>query len=170
MRELLTIIPLLFTAIGIFLGVIQYGRTQQEEFRKRYWDVQFTLYSEATEAAAAIANARQLSDVEKERRRFWQLYWGVLSAIEHPEVEAAMKRFGTVLAECEGGRKDSCPSPLPGAARSPLRSASYNLAHCVRASLARTWRPVDIGDANYCESMTTPPAPPPPWWRRLLGR
>lgn len=168
MKELLTLIPLLFTAIGIFFGALQYARTQQEEFRKRYWDVQFKLYSEAAESSAAIANGRALADVEKERRRFWQLYWGPLSAIEHPEVEIAMKRFGTVLAECEAGHRDSCPSPSPGTTRTPLRSASYNLAHCIRASLAKTWRPVDIGDKNYCENLTSVPVVPP-WWRRLLG-
>ena len=62
MKQLLIVIPLLFTAAGILLGVLQYARAQQEEFRKRYWDVQFKLYSEAT--AAAIANARRLTDVD----------------------------------------------------------------------------------------------------------
>jgi hypothetical protein len=168
MKGMLTLIPLLLTAISIFFGATQYAWTQQQEFRKRYWDAQYTLYTDAAASAAAIANAAKLEDVEKERRRFWQLYWGPLSAIEHPEVEAAMYRYGTVLAACEAGTKDSCPSPSPGTSITPLRSASYNLAHCIRASLATTWRPVDIGDVDRCQNKITPPAASP-WWRRWLG-
>ena len=168
MKGMLTVIPLLLTALSIFFGATQYARTQQQEFRKRYWEAQFTLYTDAAASAAAIANARDLAAVDAERKRFWQLYWGPLSAIEHPEVEAAMKRFGTVLAACEDGQKGSCPSPSPGTAFSPLRSASYNLAHCIRASLATTWRPVDIGGEARCEETVKGP-PPPPWWREWLG-
>jgi hypothetical protein len=168
MKQLLTLIPLLLTAIGIVFGVLQYARTQQEEFRKRYWEVQFKLYGEATESAAAIANARRLADVEKERRRFWQLYWGPLSAIEHREVESAMARFGAVLSKCEAGDARSCPSPLPGTTHTELRLASYYLAHCTRTSLAKTWHPVDIGDLNDNQCGTTS-GPARPWWRLLPG-
>jgi hypothetical protein len=168
MKGMLTVIPLLLTALSIFFGATQYARTQQQEFRKRYWDAQFVLYTDAAAAAAAIANARRLEDVETERRRFWQLYWGPLSAIEHPEVEAAMKRYGTELAACEAGKKESCPSASPGTVQTPLRRASYNLAHCIRASLATTWRPVDIGGTTHCQDKGPTP-PPPPWWREWLG-
>jgi hypothetical protein len=168
MKGMLTVIPLLLTALSIVFGATQYARTQQQEFRKRYWEAQFTLYTDAAASAAAIANARNLEAVEMERRRFWQLYWGPLSAIEHPEVEAAMKRYGTELAACEAGKRESCPSPLPGTALTPLRSASYNLAHCIRASLATTWRPVDIGGANRCQDRDKSP-PPSPWWREWFG-
>jgi hypothetical protein len=169
MKGMLTYIPLLLTALSIFFGATQYARTQQQEFRKRYWEAQFTLYTDAAASAAAIATARNLEDVDKERKRFWQLYWGPLSAIEHPEVESAMARYGAVLAECEGGKKESCPSPGPGATRTPLRDASINLAHCIRASLATTWHPVDIGDVTTRCQEQRRSTPPPPWWRSWLG-
>ena len=122
MKGMLTYIPLLLTALSIFFGATQYARTQQQEFRKRYWEAQFTLYTDAAASAAAIATARNLEDVDKERKRFWQLYWGPLSAIEHPEVESAMARYGAVLAECEGGKK--AHAHRRGQARRALRSGT----------------------------------------------
>lgn len=168
MTKALTVIPLLLTALSIFFGATQYARTQQQEFRKRYWEAQFTLYTQAAEAAASIANAGKLEEVDAERKKFWRLYWGPLSAIEHPEVEDAMKRYGQVLGACEEDRKRSCFTPFPGTAHTELREASYNLAHCIRASLAMTWRPVDIGGKSHCKEARTSP-PPPPWWRQWLG-
>jgi hypothetical protein len=147
--RLLGYLPLLIAVGGILVGVWQYRETKRAEFRQRFWEAQLALYQDATEAAAAIANARDLDAVADARTRFWQLYWGPLSMIEHPEVERAMIAFGAALGECERGG-GACAGGAPGDSITPLRQKAYDLAHCVRASLHRTWHPVDIGDVTRC--------------------
>jgi hypothetical protein len=69
--------------------------------------------------------------------------------IEHPEVERAMIAFGKALGACERGG-DACVVRAPGDSVTPLRQKAYELAHCVRASLHRTWHPVDVGEVTRC--------------------
>ncbi len=147
--RLLGFVPLLVTVGGILIGLLQYRETKRAEFRQRYWEAQLALYEDATGAAAAIATARSLESVAGERARFWQLYWGPLSMIEHPEVEQAMVAFGRVLGECERD-VSGCAADGPGNSITPLRQKAYELAHCVRVSLHHTWHPVDIGDVTRC--------------------
>ena len=138
-------------AAGAFLwGVIQYTTTRREEFRRHFWDQQFALYQEATGAAAEIAMAPHIDSVKAARQRFWVLYWGKLSMVEHPEVERAMIAFGQKLSECESGADTTCFAILPGKEVTPLRRHAYDLAHCAQQSLSKTWQPLKLGASSQC--------------------
>lgn len=110
--------------------------TRQQELKKEYWEEQIEIYKEAGNAAAAIATAKTLEEVEEERKKFWRLYWGIMSLIEHSEVEKAMKAFGDQLLVWENSKTKPAS----------LETLSYRIAHCSRKSLQKTWSPVDIGD------------------------
>lgn len=124
-------------ALGTLVwGILQYSSTSRNDFRKTFWEHQFALYQQATSAAATIATARDIHEVDAERKAFWRLYYGELSIIEHPEVKEAMIAFGKQLNEVEAH----------GAGLQTLRQLSYKLARECRLSLKKTWNPVDIGD------------------------
>lgn len=140
--------PLATLAAGLFataLGFRQYSRTKREEFRQRFWDQQHVLYSRASDTAATIALASDLHSVEAERIKFWRLYWGPLSMVEHQSVESAMKNFGTILGEIESGDRPITKSQR-GDEPNDIRLAAYDLAHAMRDSLAKTWQPIDLAD------------------------
>jgi hypothetical protein len=110
--KIVTSIVAIATIIG---GAVEYYTTyrhQREiehqanvrESQKAFLDHQLSLYFEATSAASTIATSKAGSqEREKAETRFWQLYWGELSAVENGEVESAMVDFGNVL-KAKGGR------------------------------------------------------------------
>src|SRR4030095_11483947 len=104
--NLAPLITILVASIPVTVGLTQYYITRQTEFRKRFWEEQVALYREATDAAAEIAMAPDLAAAAPARQRFWKLYWGKLSMIEHREVEQAMIAFGVALAACEKGESN----------------------------------------------------------------
>jgi hypothetical protein len=146
--NLAPIITLIVAAIPVTVGLTQYYITRQTEFRKRFWEEQVALYREATDAAAEIAMSADLAAATDARKRFWKLYWGKLSMIEHKEVERAMITFGTTLSDCEKGNKTTCFGPIEGEPPTDLRARAYQLAHCARYSLAVTWNPASIDDSH----------------------
>ena len=137
-------------ASAFMFGIIQYTTTRREQFRREFWDQQFTLYQEAAGAAAEIAMAPHADSVKAARQKFWVLYWGKLSMVEHVEVERAMVAFGQKLSKCEAGEDTTCFSRLPGARRTELRELAYVVAHCAQLSLSKTWRPVEIASNRGC--------------------
>jgi hypothetical protein len=128
------------TALGAVVafgaGFWQYISTNSSEFRKAIWKEQYALYQEATASAAAVAIANKIDDVQGERAKFWELYWGKLSILEHPEVKQAMIDYGGQLREVEAGK----------APPKTLEQLSYRLARACRESLRKTWNPADLGD------------------------
>lgn len=122
----------------VAIGAFQYLSTRQNEFRKTFWAEQLGMYRKVCSAAAAIAIASNIDSVKTERKVFWNLYWGELSIIEHPEVKDAMAEYGTQLNLVEAYR----------AAPASLKLLSFDLARACRLSLAKTWNPVDIGDLD----------------------
>ena len=160
--NLAPIITLIVAAIPVTVGLTQYYITRQTEFRKRFWEEQVALYREATDAAAEIAMSADLTSATDARKRFWKLYWGKLSMIEHKEVERAMITFGTTLSDCEKGNKTTCFGPIEGEPPTDLRARAYQLAHCARYSLAVTWNPASIDDSHdvcpYAPGYTPPAA------------
>jgi hypothetical protein len=120
---------------GIYFGLSQFNQQQESNRKQKYWEEQFTIYKEACEAAAAIAVAATMKEVETDRKNFWTLYWGRMSLIENQQVETAMANYGRQLELCEKGAAEP----------SSLKELSYKVAHSCRDSLKDTWRPVDIG-------------------------
>jgi hypothetical protein len=141
-------LPALIAIIPITVGVVQYNATRQTEFRKKFWEEQLVLYEEALEQASTIAMSPNLEASKDARDKFWRLYWGKLSLIEHREVEQAMIAFGTALGACEAGKPDACSSETDGSIASGLRPKAYELAHCIRYSLLETWNPADLDNSS----------------------
>jgi hypothetical protein len=158
--NLAPLITILVASIPVTVGLTQYYMTRQTEFRKRFWEEQIGLYRDATDAAAEIAMASDLTSAATARQKFWKLYWGKLSMIEHKEVERAMIAFGETLSACEGGKTTSCFGVVEGATPTQLRVRAYRLAHCARYSLAMTWNPAEIDDSrDNCIPKAANPAP-----------
>jgi hypothetical protein len=141
-----TVFTAILTAVSVGIGLFQFNRQQQatarreeagraEELRKTYWQEQKRAYDQAANAAASIASASALKEVPAEVRQFWALYWGGMSLIESPEVERAMIDFGNLLSAWE--RSGTKPDEV--------KNISYRVAHCMKQSLAKTWRPVTGG-------------------------
>jgi hypothetical protein len=138
------IAPAAAAVIAVVAAAWQYRNSKREEFRKRFWEEQYALYSKAVNAAAAIAVGSDLDSTDRAREEFWRLYWGALSMIEDPEVEGAMINFGRTLSECEAAER-LAERAASGDTPTELRVAAYKLAHSMRESLSRTWQPVDLG-------------------------
>jgi hypothetical protein len=91
--------------------------------KQQYWQEQLKVYGEGSNLAAKISIATNLAAVQKERERFWTLYWGQMSLVEDPVVLQAMVTFGDALYAWE-----QAPSKKPPA----IEDLSFDLAHCFR--------------------------------------
>jgi len=99
--------------------------TRRIEATRPYLDRQLTLYTEATKTAATIATSDDEEATAKATKRFWQLYWGELTLIEHRDVESAMVVFKRALEA--------------GAGRDELAPLALKLAEACRDELAASW-------------------------------
>lgn len=151
------VVTVLIAVIGVVLSVQQYSEQQrfnrdqmqdqsnrdfaarEQESKKRYWEEQNQIYKEACDAAAIIAAGNSLEEIKGERKKFWRLYWGIMSLVENRSVEGAMVDFGRALDEWE----------LTGVKRDDIAKRALTIAHCCRKSLQNTWSPVEIGDLKY---------------------
>ena len=140
------LISLVLVAVGILVGAWQYWDSNRQGYKKEIWSAQKVLYEQAIEAASRISNGDDLASVSEHRKSFWVLYYGKLSMLESPGVAEAMVAFGKILRDCERKKSNSCFKPVPNDSRkNPLQNAALDIAYCARASLMKTWQPVDIG-------------------------
>ena len=144
------------TIIGAGIGTWQYFETRkteannkavaeaqaheqrQKEFRLGFFNRRIDLYLEACRVAGTISSALSAKDepTQKLIDRFYGLYWGELSAVEDPPVEAAMVKFERAMREWQ--QKND------GMATDEMRRLSYALAHACRKSLEDTYE-VSLG-------------------------
>ncbi|UPK36607.1 hypothetical protein IVB18_04280 [Bradyrhizobium sp. 186] len=117
------------------------------ESQKPFLERQLAFYFEAAKVTAKLATSTPAKssanqdqpppeDWDWARRRFWELYWGELAAVESPEVARAMVQFGNGLNELEkcidkGGSCDETQNALKG--------PSIQLAHQIRESIEKGW-------------------------------
>jgi hypothetical protein len=117
------------------------------ESQKPFLERQLAFYFEAARVTGKLATltpnksvANQDQPVSEDwawaRRRFWELYWGELAAVESPEVARAMVQFGNGLHEIEKcvDKGDSCIGR-----QDSLTGASIQLAHQIRESIEKGW-------------------------------
>jgi hypothetical protein len=152
-------LAILVSAAGIAMGLHQFNSGQDaarrdaqdraaqelaarnEELKKTYWQEQKDIYIESARYAGLIAHAERLDAVGDEVKNFFALYWGPMSLLEHTEVERSMIAFGQEVARWRATNQK------PAA----IQNRSYELAHCMKQSLAKTWRPVS-GDSPIDQS------------------
>ena len=125
-------LSLLGGVIAFCWGVLQFIATQnaQAETRrieatKPFLERQLKLYTEATQAASALATSKKADELDAANKKFWSLYWGELALVEDKKVEAAMVQLGRALEEGSVGQQ--------------LQQHSLALAHACRDSLAESW-------------------------------
>ena len=101
------------------------AQTRRIEATRPYLDTQLALYIEATQVTAIIATSKDEKEVEENKQRFRELYWGELALVEHGKVIQAMIAFHVAL--------DSNKE------QSELARLALNLAHACREELAISW-------------------------------
>jgi hypothetical protein len=126
------VLSLLGGAIAFCWGVFQFIATQKAqtetrriEATKPFLERQLKLYTDATQAAAALATSDKPEELDAAGKRFWLLYWGELALVEDEMVEASMVQLGHVLET--------------GSASQQVQQRSLALAHACRDSLAESW-------------------------------
>ncbi|MBH5372259.1 hypothetical protein [Bradyrhizobium glycinis] len=117
------------------------------ESQKPFLERQLAFYFEAAKVTAKLATSAPVKtsatpdrapteDWAWARRRFWELYWGELAAVESPEVARAMAHFGQRLNELETcvAKDGECAQ-----AQDALKGPSIQLAHQIRESIEKGW-------------------------------
>lgn len=97
------------------------------EAAKPFLEMRQKRYMEAIQAAGVRVSPdlHTAAEIQKARKRFWELYWAELSRIEAAEVEESMVKLGQAL------------EPKPQS--TPQQKPTYELAHALRNSLVKSW-------------------------------
>jgi len=102
------------------------------EFRKHFYDVQFSLYAEACEVTSILATEEIGSpDYIEARKKFFRLFWGRLAIVEEVSVESGMVHFKNLLIQYENN-----PNEIN---EESLMQASLQLSHAARNYTVNVW-------------------------------
>jgi hypothetical protein len=118
----LGIVAPVLTVAGLLLGVWQFNRGEENKTKLEYQliekrdkvDFQRKLWLERLSTYKSIAEqAGKIASTDKSDKRFKQYvadfdssYWGLLTLVDDPEVEKAMKDFHVDLTDYQKGRGD----------------------------------------------------------------
>ncbi len=169
--SLLKAVGSIVAIMGLVWTVYSYLDTRALEAKKPFLEFQFKLYEEAVAVTGRLATAQCLTGDEKcigeyadDCDRFEELYWGGLAVVEDELVEKAMVAFRNEfkLVSPDICKPDSLSAVATSGERKNLKSVSLSLAHCVNASLHRSWQ-VDLLPDRCAYSK------PVAGWRRLFG-
>lgn len=141
------IISSLITAAGILIGVWQFNlaqkNMQQKELEQRQFeaiakfkDMQLVKYTEATGIISNIIHTDnyQSDEFKKNLKKFWQLYWVELSAVESAKVEAEMVKLGNYIGVLEKKNFEGVSEEE----KKKLYSLGYDVAQAIKES-SRNW-------------------------------
>lgn len=129
--NLTAVIPFLLSMATILVGIQQFSEKQAQANREPFLKKQLEIGFEASEVAARLASETDATKWETARQRFWQLYWGPLSIVEDPSVEAEMVNLGRLVPKAPSSSSD-----LP---MTSLQGPSYRLAHAIRQLTLTQW-------------------------------
>ena len=128
-------------ALVVFInGVVQYRNSQEDDFRRTYWQIRYDNYKNLVASTSAVANAPDSLSHAEAGRVFWQNYWGEIVMVEDHHVYGAMRDFGQALDRAV------YPDSLE-----TLRMKSYHVGQACRRSLEETWSPVPIKQIRSLE-------------------
>jgi hypothetical protein len=143
--QLVPLITALVSVAGFLWGMVQYAGQQQKnrterevqskretqtaerQFMEPWLESQRDIYTEALDAAVAIANGQEPKDRAIAEEKFWRLFHGRMILVETQEVSGAMKRFGECL---------DVPRCTPG----DMNARARTLATAMAQSMAATAR------------------------------
>ena len=134
-------VQIVSVVVGVVISVLSFNYTRQKdadarmaeankqeiEAAKPFLELRQKRYMEAIESAAILSSPETHSpdEMQKARKRFWELYWAELSMVEDAKVEGAMKKLGESLD----------PQLKP----TSQQISAYELAHALRDSLTKSW-------------------------------
>ncbi len=143
---------------GILVGIWQFNKGQKDlqkkeieqrqfelkkmlvgnqfEFIAKFKELQSVKYTETTETISNIiyTNSYQSDEFKRELKRFWQLYWVELSAVEDRQVESAMIPLGKHIEKLEKRNFEK----ITEAEKSKLHTLGYSVAQAIKKS-SKTW-------------------------------
>jgi hypothetical protein len=152
------IISPLITISGILIGVWQFNQgqknLQEKELEQRrfeltkmqvgsefeaiakFKEIQSAKYREATEIISNIIYTEnyQSPEFKKYLKRFWQLYWVELSAVEDENAESAMVSLGDYIKELQMKNFN----PINSSEKAKLFNLGYNVAQAIKVS-SKNW-------------------------------
>jgi hypothetical protein len=152
------IITPLLTIAGILVGVMQFNKGQENLQRKeleqrqfelqkmqignqfeavaRFKEMQASKYKEATETISNIiySDNYQSAAFKKALKRFWQLYWVELSAVEDAQVEEAMVKLGSFIGDLEKRNFEN----MTEEDKEKLFRLGYSVAQAIKES-SKSW-------------------------------
>lgn len=128
----LKVLPLVGAVVAFAWGAYQYfqNESRQSAYRrieaaKPYLERQLKLCTEALQLTSTIATTSDDAERELAKKGFWKLYWEEMALVEDAFVEREMVTFGRRLELDKGDER--------------VKTASLDLAHACRGSLARSW-------------------------------
>jgi hypothetical protein len=128
-------------ALVVFInGVVQYKNSQEDDFRRTYWQTRYDNYKDLVASTSAVINASDSVSRAEAERVFWQNYWGEIVMVEDHHVYAAMRDFGEAL------QRAVYPDSIEA-----LRIKSYHVGQACRRSLEETWAPVPLKQIRLLE-------------------
>lgn len=157
--QIIKILTPILTIAGIIVGVWQFNKGQsilqkkelqqrQFELKKmlvgnqfeaiaKFKELQSVKYKEAAETISNIiySDNYQSDEFKKYLKRFWQLYWVELSAVEDGKVESAMVKLGHFVEDLEKRHFEN----VTGEEKSELYSLGYSVAQAIKES-SKTWQ------------------------------
>ncbi|MDF0522841.1 hypothetical protein P0R31_37020 [Bradyrhizobium yuanmingense] len=113
-------------------GIWQYADAAQREAIKPFLEQRLKNCTEASTAAARIAQPAPASDQVEQQSIFWRLYWGPLAIVESEAVEAEMVRFGRLLQTSDFARQLQAGHDINPAVLNELRQAALRISHACR--------------------------------------
>lgn len=110
---------------------------RKKEFKIKFYEQQFALYTAICDVAARVATAERLEDVEDDLRVFHSLYWGKLCIVESQAVEKVQRKIHDEILKTWQSDTKKIPTQV-------MTCLAYELAHACRDDLEEVFRP-EIG-------------------------
>ncbi len=132
-ETLVKIVPLLFTLIGIGVGLFQYNQNYKREIRKNAYNTTFNIYQEFVERSAVLSHfdkdsAKTISFI-KEYKDFERLYYGKLLLVQDSLLSNKATNF---FIELNKFRKKETPT-----SNSDLERLLYDIIDASKKSLKK---------------------------------
>lgn len=132
-ENFLKILPLLFSLIGIAVGLFQYNENYKREIRKNSYNTSFGIYQEFVERCAILSHfdkdSTRTSSFKKEYKEFERIYYGKLLLVQDSTLSNKATKF---FIEINNFRQKSSPT-----SNSDLEISLYDLINTAKISLKK---------------------------------
>jgi len=115
---------------GIY-AIWQYADIKKREYQQPLWETQIKLFFEVSDLTSRLTNEFESQRWEKDKRRFYELYWGSMILVEDESVEKAMVEFGNRLYDFDQIKEVGDMKK----AMEELREYAHNVSYACRNSI-----------------------------------